>query len=200
MPFNPEVVLEGIRKKQARLQAGPRTPSPEPLPLKQRTPQGPNSVVKYGEKLQRAITRGGPKAIIAPEQLQRFIKGSIANALKLELVDRDLKAIQEATAARQKRASLGGTVASKAGVIKASQCRELCSKRKKKEEEQARKKKEREEKKAEKARVQEAEKARVQAEAGEGETQANPQRQVRNPRTSQLGQIAFLLNAPPLEE
>ena len=68
VPFNPEAVLEKIRDKQARLQAAaaPRTPSPEPLPLNQRTPQGPNSVVKYGEKLQRAMIRGGPNATIAP--------------------------------------------------------------------------------------------------------------------------------------
>ena len=43
--------------------------------------------------------------------------------------------------------------------------------------------------------VQQAEDARVQA----GENQANPKSQVRNPPTSQLGQIAFLLNALTLE-
>ena len=78
--------------------------------------------------------------------------------------------IQEATTARAKQASLGGQVAQKGGTIKFSECREFCSKRKEKEEEQARKRKEREEKRAEK--------------------QAN----------SQLAQIEFLIGGvPPVE-
>lgn len=181
VPLNPEMVLEKIRAKQARSQDQPRTPSPPPLPLNQRTSRGPDSIVKYGEKLQRALARAGPNDVIKPEQLQQFIRGSIAAAHKLQLVDRDFQAIQNATKARQERASLRATVAAKGGVIKASQCRALHSQRKKKEEEQARKKKEREEKKAEK-------------------NQANAASQARNPRASQLGQIDFLLNGPPLEE
>lgn len=187
VPFSPGIVLEKIQEKQARQHVHPRTPSPPSLPLNQRTPQGPNSVIKYGEKLQRAFAKAGSNAIVHPEQMQRFIRGSIATALKFQLADRDLKAIQEATSLRQKRASLGGQVASKAGVIKASQCREICSKRKQKEEEQARKKKEWEGKKAEKERAK-------------AEGQENPRSQVKNPRTSQPGQINFSLNAPPLEE
>ena len=63
---------------------------------------------------------------------------------------RDFKAIQVATTARAKWASLGGQVAQKGGTTKVSECRALGSKRKEKEEEQARKKMEREEKRAEK--------------------------------------------------
>ena len=182
VPLNPEMVLAKIRHKQAQSQTAFHTPSPPPLPLNQRTPQGPDSVVKYGQKLQRALAKMGPKDIINPEQLQQFIKGSITMAHKLELADRDLKVIQDATNARKKRASLGGTVAAKGGVIKASQCRELHSQRKQKEEEQARKKKEREEKKAERDRAK-----------AQGQTK-NP------PRLSGIGQIEFLLNGPSLEE
>ena len=197
IPFNLEAVLEGIREKQARLQAVTSffIFSPEPLSLNQRTPQSPNSIVKYREKLQKALIRGEPNAIIALVQLERFIQKSIANAFKLQLVDQDLKAIQEATTAHEKQASLGDTVASKAGVIKASQCKELSSKRKKKEKEQTQKKKEKEEKKAEITRVQEAKRAWIQR-----KNQANPRSQVRNLSTSQLGQIAFLLNIPLMEE
>ena len=95
--------------------------------------------------------------------LERNSTLSIASA-------RDLKAIQEATTARAKRASLAGQVAQKSGTIKVSECRALCSKRKEKEEELARKKKEREEKRAEK--------------------QAN----------SQLAQIEFLIGGVPTIE
>ncbi len=85
----------------------------------------------------------------------------------IEVAAWDLKAIQEATTARAKRASLGGQVAQKGGTIKVSECRAICSKRKEKEEEQVREKKEREEKQA--------------------ETQAN----------SQLAQIEFLVGGVP---
>ena len=88
----------------------------------------------------------------------------------MELTAQDLIAIQEATTARAKRASLGGQVAQKGGTIKVSECRALCSKRKEKEEEQAQKKKEREEKRVEK--------------------QAN----------SQLAQIEFLVGGVPSVE
>ena len=121
-----------------------------PVPLHQRTPQGPASVVKYRQKLQRAYAKLKPGEKIDSEQIQRFIRRSIASAHTLELTARDLKAIQEATTARAKRASLGGQVAQKGETTKVSECRALCSKRKEKEEEQGRKKKEREEKRAEK--------------------------------------------------
>ena len=127
-------------------------------------------VVKYGQKLQRAYAKLKPGEKIDSEQIQRFIRGSIASVHTLELTARDLKAIQEATTAREKRASLGGQVAQKGGTIKVSECCALCSKRKEKEEEQARKKKEREEKRAEK--------------------QAN----------SQLAQLEFLIGGVPTVE
>ena len=49
--------------------------------------------------------------------------------------------MQEAASSRQKRAVLGGQVASQGGIIKVSQCWELCSKRKQKEEKKAKRKK-----------------------------------------------------------
>ena len=131
-----------MREKQAQTVQTPfRTPSPPPFPLLQQTPQGPASAVKYGQKLQRAYANLKPGEKIDSEQIQRFIRGSIASGHTLELTARDLKAIQEATTARAKRASLGGQVAQKGGTIKVSECRALYSKRKEKEEEQSRKKK-----------------------------------------------------------
>ena len=58
VPFDPDVVPDKIREKQAqRAETALRTPSPPPLPLHQRTPQGPASVVKYGQNLQRAYAK-----------------------------------------------------------------------------------------------------------------------------------------------
>ncbi len=72
---------------------------------------------------------------IDPKQIQQFIRGSIASVYKLELTARDLKAVQEATTARAKRASLDGQVPQKGDTIKVSECRIICSKTKEKKEE-----------------------------------------------------------------
>ncbi len=74
VPFNPDVVLDKIREKQAqRAQTAIQTPSPPSLPLDQRTPQGPASVVKYRQKLQRAYAKLKPGEIVDSEQIQQFI-------------------------------------------------------------------------------------------------------------------------------
>ena len=103
--------------------------------LHQRTPQRPASVVKYGQKLQRIYAKLKPEEIVDSEQIQRFICGSIASTYILELTIRNLIAIQEATIAQAKQASLGGQVVQKGRTIKVSECRAFCLKRKEKEEE-----------------------------------------------------------------
>ena len=151
VPFDPDAVLDKIREKQAqKAETALQTPSPPPFPSHQRTPQAPASIVKYGQQLQRAYANLKPREKIDSQQRKRFIRGPIASAHTLELTARDSKAIQEATTARAKRASLGGQVAQQGGTKKVGECRALCSNRKEKEEEQARKRKEREEKRAKK--------------------------------------------------
>ena len=87
--FNPDVVLDKIREKQAqRAPTTLRTPSPPPLSLYQRTPPGPALVVKYGQKLQRAYVKLKPGEKVDSEQIQRFICGSIASAHTLIRDDR----------------------------------------------------------------------------------------------------------------
>lgn len=122
-----------------------------------RTPQRPDSVEKYGRKLQKALTKVGPfggymnrKTV---EGFERFVRGAITTANSLNLATRDLEQLQKATAARKSRAKFGNQMASKGGVIKVSQCRELYSIRQKKEEEKAQRKKTREEKKAAKSQI-----------------------------------------------
>ena len=101
--FNLEAMLEKIHKKQTKLQAvaGSRTFFLKPLLLNQCTSQSSNSIIKYGEKLQKMLARGGFNAIIAPVQFEQFIRRSITNVFKLQLIDQDLKAIQKTTTARQ---------------------------------------------------------------------------------------------------
>ncbi len=154
--FNPDMVLDIIRQKQA---VRPRTPSPGIEPrFNDRTPRGPDSIRKYGAKLQRALTNIGPNGGTMTKKVvdgfQRFLRGTMVAADTLDLTTRDLASMQRATTSRKARASLGGQVAAKGGVIKVSQCRELCSVRKKKEEERLRRKEERDAKKANKAPTQ----------------------------------------------
>ena len=158
VPFNPNMVLDVIRQKQAaalEIRNEPRTPSPLPLQFHERTPRGPESIRKFGHKLQRALTAAGPiggwmdKKTV--DGFQKFIRASITSANTLDLTTRDLQQVQKATTSRKSRAALGGQVAAKGGVIKVSQCRELCSIRQKKEEEKARRKEQREANKGKKA-------------------------------------------------
>lgn len=138
--LNPEIVLAKIQHRQTQLQTVFCTLFLSPLPLNQHTPQNPDSVIKYDQKLQQILAKIGPRDIINLKQLQQF-KETITTAHKLKLVDQDLKAIQNATNTCKKRASLDRTIAAKSEIIKASQCRKLYSQWKQKEEEQAKKKK-----------------------------------------------------------
>ena len=86
VPFDPNVVLDKIREKEAQLmESAIRTPSPPPLPLNQRTPRGPGSVVRYGQKFQKAIARTGPGDRLEIQQVERFVRGSVASAYALDL-------------------------------------------------------------------------------------------------------------------
>ena len=71
VPFNPDIILDKICEKQVqRAQIAIRTPSPPPLLLHQRIPQEPASVIKYGQKLQRAYAKLKPGKIVDSEQIQ----------------------------------------------------------------------------------------------------------------------------------
>ena len=70
VPFNPDVVFDKIREKQAQIaQTAIQTPSPPPFPLHQRTPQRPASIVRYGQKLQKVYAKLKPREIIGSEQI-----------------------------------------------------------------------------------------------------------------------------------
>ena len=59
--FDPDIVLDKVCEKQAqRVETAFRTPSSPSLPPHQRTPQGPASVVKYKQKLQKVYAKLKP--------------------------------------------------------------------------------------------------------------------------------------------
>ncbi len=84
----------------------------------------------------------GPGAV-KPEQIQRFIRESIATAHTLELRARDRKAFQEATSARAKTRQSQWAGSSEGWGHQGQWVSSDFLKRKEKEEEQARKRKER---------------------------------------------------------
>lgn len=69
LPFDPDLVLDKIRDKQAQAETAFRTPS-SPLRLHPRTPQGPAS----------AYAKLNPGEKVDSKQIQRFIRGLIASA------------------------------------------------------------------------------------------------------------------------
>lgn len=154
MPFNPNMVLDIIRQKISNSAHQLRTPSPQPQ-LVERTPKGPESIRKFGQKIERALRNIGPNGGTMTrknvDRVQRFVRGTMTAANTLDLTTRDLNMFQHASSARRTRAGLAGTVAAKGGVMKVSQCRELCSIRQKKEEEKMKRKADREAKKASQA-------------------------------------------------
>ena len=147
VPFNPEVVLEKVRANQPV-----RTPSPPSTPstTTNETPREARAIIKQGRRLQTLIKKQGRLYIYDVPTVQRFVRGAMAGAHTHELVARDLEATLYAASERHKRASLKSTVASKAGVIKVSECRELASARAKKEAEKEERAKQRKEKAAQK--------------------------------------------------
>ena len=156
VPFNPNMVLDKIRRRIVSRSHQPRTPSPQPQ-LVERTPKGPELIRKFGEKIERALkdveSDGGTITITrkSVDRFQRYVRGTMTAANTLDLTTRDLDMMQRASMKRKTRAGLAGTVAAKGGVMKVSQCRELCSIRQKKEEEKMKRKAEREAKKASQA-------------------------------------------------
>ena len=135
VPFNPNMVLDIIRRKITASAHQLRTSGPQPQ-LVERTPKGPESIRKFGQKIERALKDIGPNGGTMTrknvDRFQRFVRGTMTAANTLDLATRDLNMIQRASSARRSRAGLAGTVAAKGGVMKVSQCRELCSIRQKK--------------------------------------------------------------------
>lgn len=156
VPFNPNMVLDKIRRRIVNRSHQPRTFSPQPQ-LVERNSKGPESIKKCGQKITCALKDvGSDKGTIimirkSVERFQRYVRGIMTAANTLDLITRDLDMIQRAFMKRKTRAGLAGTVAAKGGVMKVSQCRELCSICQKKEEAKMKQKAEREAKKASQA-------------------------------------------------
>ena len=137
--FNSNMMLNIIRERQNREL---RTFSPSPSSLFERTSRGPESIVKYDKELARAFAQTRSNSGVNKTAIERFIRGSIAFAHSHTIVARDLESMRFAVTSRKCRNALRGTIAAKGEVIKVSECRELCSKRKEKKKEKARRKKE----------------------------------------------------------
>ena len=132
--FNSNIVFDKICEKQAlKAQTVIQTSAPLPLPLHQRTPQGPILIVKYGQRQQKAYAKLKLGEIVDSEQIQWFIYRSIASSHIFELTAWDLKAIQETMTAWAKRANLAKELAQKSGRIEVREYHILCLKKKEKE-------------------------------------------------------------------
>jgi hypothetical protein len=119
-----------------------------------RTSRELDSIRKYETKLQRALINIELNERIMIKKMiddfQRFLINTMMTVDTLNLITRDLEVMQRIITSRKARASLEDQMAAKSEVIKISQCRKLCSIRKKKEKEKLKRKEERDAKKASK--------------------------------------------------
>ncbi len=150
------MMLDIIRQKQVILSR--ISSSDIESQFNDRTSREFDFIRKYETKLQRALInielneRIMIKKII--DDFQRFLRNTIVIVDTLNLIIRDLASMQRIITSRKARTSLEDQMIAKDEVIKVSQCRDLCSVRKKKEEEKLRRKKERDAKKANKILTQ----------------------------------------------
>lgn len=116
IPFNPEMVLSKVRDYQNEESARPTTPPSEPVKdtILDRTPRSAREIVDQGVVLQRRILAGKK---VSQKYLARFIKGSTASAHSLEIIEDELKSVQQHATVKSARNKLSGTVAKKGGVI-----------------------------------------------------------------------------------
>ncbi len=150
--FNLDVMLDIIRQKQvirSRISS-----SDIESRFNDRTSRELDSIRKYETKLQRALINIELNERIMIKKMiddfQRFLINTMMTVDTLNLITRDLEVMQRIITSRKARASLEDQMAAKSEVIKISQCRKLCSIRKKKEKEKLKRKEERDAKKASK--------------------------------------------------
>ena len=148
--FNSNMMLNIIREKIRR---DLRTFSSFFLSLFDRIFRSSESIVKYNKELQCAFAqiKSDDESTVNKTIMKRFIRDFIVSTHFMTLVTRDLLFIQMIISSRSKRISLTSTIAAKREVIKISECRDLCSKRKTKKNEKAKRKKKREKKKTQKS-------------------------------------------------
>lgn len=122
IPFNPEMVLSKIRDHQDEQPTRPTTPPPQPVKdtILDRTPRSAREIVDQAEVLQRWILSGKK---VNPKYLYRFIKGSTASAHSREIIEDELKSVQEHATVKAARKKIAGTVAKKGGVITVGEVR-----------------------------------------------------------------------------
>jgi hypothetical protein len=153
--FNLDMMLDVIRQKQINQQQS-RTLSSDLdlINFANRTSQESNSIRKYDSKLLLTLhnieldeNNMNQKTV---QRFQRFVRDSMTVVSTLNLITRDLEVMQRVITSRKARASLENQMTAKSEIIKISQCRELCSIRKKKEKEKLKRKEKRDAKKASK--------------------------------------------------
>ena len=122
IPYNPEIVLQKIRRTNDQLPPSRLiTPPPPASPFSDicnETPQRCEQVVSQARILFNTIQKD--RRLVHQKfrpNLERFIRGSLTSAFTHYLLDRDLDATYKEAAARAARQKLTGRVTQKRGVI-----------------------------------------------------------------------------------
>jgi len=126
VPYNPSIVLEPMRQKNAEaLARTPRLATPETPTASdvendvlQRMPRGPASHHKHIEAIRDEYASYGELGhTYTHRQMFRFLQGTITQANTLALHTRDLDEATKASAAKAQREAFPQTVASSSGVM-----------------------------------------------------------------------------------
>ncbi|KAK4148489.1 hypothetical protein C8A00DRAFT_19691 [Chaetomidium leptoderma] len=125
-PFNPQVVLQVVRDRQAR-----RTPSPPPMPDSSpfSTPLTLRQINRVAERLEDIMERQDNIDLGFADDLQRFIRGSLITATELVQVKRDLQRTKMAEAVALARRHQKNRPLQSGGVLTAAQARRIVKQR-----------------------------------------------------------------------
>ena len=135
--FNSNMVLDIISQRinnKAHAHE-PRTFSPQ-FRLVDITPKSPEFIRRFEEKIKRTLKNIEPNENSLDkknvDRIQRYVRDIFIVVSTLDLIFRDLDAMQRAFMKRKTRAGLTDTIAAKRKIMKINQCKKLCSIRQKK--------------------------------------------------------------------
>ena len=143
IPYNPEIVLWKIRTLKSAPRAvalpPPLNPAMQVHPVCDATPRHPHEIREQAETLLRTMKQN--ERLVNRKfrpYLERFIRGSVTNAINRIIAERDLEITHREAMAQAARKKLTGKIAQKGKVILVRDVRSRIAKRNANEVEKAR--------------------------------------------------------------
>ena len=113
-PFNPDIILKKIEAEKA--QERPKTPPQEVEQIFASTPHTTKEIIQHGQRLNNTLHTQNFYDL-DPINIERFVKGALANAHNSQLTERELAKIHDTATTKAARRRLTGKVVQKGGVV-----------------------------------------------------------------------------------